>query len=56
MQTAHKDAAHGNHCNNSNCLMYYAAETTDALGFLVTGNIPALDAACVADLRGNGGK
>lgn len=56
MQTAHKDAAHGNHCNNSNCLMYYAAETTDILGLLITGSIPALDANCRADLQGNGGK
>ncbi len=23
MQTPHKDAAHGSHCNNQNCLMYY---------------------------------
>jgi hypothetical protein len=36
--------------------MYHAAETTDILGFLLTGNIPSLDAACVADLRANGGK
>ena len=56
MQTNHKDAAHGNHCNNSNCLMYYASETTDALGFLITGNIPTLDANCKADLTANGGK
>jgi len=56
MQTQHKDAAHGNHCNNSSCLMYYASETTDVLGVLLTGSIPALDAACVADLRANGGK
>lgn len=56
MQTNHKDAAHGNHCNNSNCLMYYASETTDALGFLVTGNVPTLDANCRADLTANGGK
>jgi hypothetical protein len=54
MQTAHK--ANGNHCNNQSCLMYYASETTDVLGVLLTGNIPSLDAACVADLRGNGGK
>jgi hypothetical protein len=54
MQTAHK--ANGNHCNNQNCLMYYASETTDILGFLLTGNIPSLDAACVADLKANGGK
>ena len=56
MQTNHKDAAHGNHCSNSSCLMYYASETTDVLGFLVTGNIPVLDANCRADLPAHGGK
>jgi len=56
MQTNHKDSAHGNHCNNSNCLMYYAAETTDILGFLITGNIPSFDTNCAADLHANGGK
>lgn len=56
MQSNHKDAAHGSHCNNSNCLMYYAAETSDIFGILLTGNIPVLDAACRADLAGNGGK
>jgi len=56
MQTNHKDAAHGSHCNNSNCLMYYASETSDIFGFLITGNIPALDANCKADLHANGGQ
>ena len=56
MQTSHKDAAHGNHCNNNNCLMYYSSETTDVLGFLITGAIPSLDANCRADLHANGGK
>ena len=56
MQTNHKDATHGNHCNNSNCLMYYASETKDILGFLITGSIPSLDANCLADLHANGGK
>jgi len=56
MQTNHKDASHGNHCNNNNCLMYYASETSDILGFLITGNIPTLDANCRADLVANGGK
>ncbi len=56
MQTNHKDATHGNHCNNSNCLMYYASETTDILGILITGSIPTLDANCKADLTANGGK
>lgn len=56
MQTNHKDAANGNHCNNNNCLMYYASETKDILGFLITGNIPTFDANCLADLHANGGK
>ncbi len=56
MQTNHKDPGHGNHCNVQSCLMYYASETTDLLGFLITGNIPALDAQCQNDLHANGGK
>ncbi len=56
MQTGHKDAANGSHCNNSNCLMYYASETSDILGFLITGNIPVFDANCKADMQANGGK
>jgi predicted Zn-dependent protease len=56
MQTNHKDATHGNHCNNSGCLMYYSAETKDVLGFLITGNTPSFDSNCLADLRANGGK
>ena len=56
MQTNHQDAAHGNHCSNMDCLMYYTAETTDILGFLLTGNIPSFDANCRTDLRSNGGK
>jgi pectin methylesterase-like acyl-CoA thioesterase len=54
MVTNHK--ANGNHCSNQDCLMYYAAETTDILGFLVTGNIPTLDANCISDIKANGGK
>ena len=56
MQVNHKDGSHGNHCNNSNCLMYYASETNDILGILLTGNIPTLDANCTTDLHANGGK
>lgn len=56
MQASHKDAAHGSHCNNSSCLMYYASETSDIFGLLITGNIPVLDAACRADLHANGGQ
>ncbi|AKK71363.1 hypothetical protein OK18_00775 [Chryseobacterium gallinarum] len=56
MQVNHKDAANGNHCDNKNCLMYYASETTDILGFLNTNNIPQLDTNCKGDLTANGGK
>ncbi len=56
MQRDHKDAAHGNHCNVQDCLMYYASETTDLFGFLVTGSIPSLDAQCTNDLKSSGGK
>lgn len=56
MQTNHEDAAHNKHCSNSNCIMYYASETTDILGFLLTGSIPAFDTNCANDLKANGGK
>lgn len=56
MTTPHKDAAHGHHCDNDRCLMYWASETTDALGFLLTGSVPTLDAGCLADLRAGGGR
>ncbi len=56
MQTNHKDVPHGSHCTATSCLMYFASETTDILGFLITGNIPSPDANCVSDLRANGGK
>ncbi len=56
MQTPHKDAAHESHCNNTSCLMYYASETSDIFGFLITGSIPSFDANCRADMTANGGK
>ncbi len=56
MQSNHKDPANGSHCNNNNCLMYYASETSDMFGFLITGNIPSFDANCRADMTANGGK
>lgn len=54
MVTAH--AADDHHCNNSNCLMYYAVETLDIIGNLAGGQIPPLDQNCIADLQANGGK
>lgn len=53
MQSDHEDANHKRHCNVSSCLMYWEAESgTNLFG----GNIPQLDAQCIADLQANGGK
>lgn len=57
MQTPHKDPDHGNHCDNDNCLMYYASERTQLIANNISGDdITPLDANCKADLRANGGK
>jgi hypothetical protein len=55
VQTNHKDPAHPDHCVNTKCLMYFESEGVGGLGGL-TGGIPPLDSACVADLRANGGR
>jgi len=54
MQQDHQ--AHGPHCDNKKCLMYYSVETTDYTSILVNSPIPNLDANCIADLQANGGK
>jgi hypothetical protein len=56
MVNSHQDEANGRHCNNSNCLMYFEAETSDLIGNLLGSAIPTLDNHCVEDLRANGGK
>ena len=53
----HQDVLHGNHCTNTNCLMYYEMESNIGLGMMLSGGgVPALDSNCRADLRSNGGK
>ncbi|MGM0634673.1 MAG: M12 family metallo-peptidase [Bacteroidota bacterium] len=49
-------AANGNHCDNEDCLMYFAVETTDFFSILFSTQIPELDANCKQDLQANGGK
>ena len=58
IQSPHQDTPHGNHCNVTNCLMYYSVNTSDVVANLLSfgGNAPVLDAQCLADLRANGGK
>ncbi|MBV9986871.1 MAG: hypothetical protein JO301_04290 [Chitinophagaceae bacterium] len=53
MVKAHEDPSHTSHCSNTNCLMYYATQTS---GLMNTNSLPALDADCVNDLHANGGK
>lgn len=56
MQTDHQDEAHGHHCDDDTCLMYYGVESTDLFASIFGGTIPELDPNCLADLRANGGK
>ena len=57
LQSDHEDADHPKHCNEEDCLMYWAAETSDGLNSLFSGgSVPTLDAQCLADLKANGGK
>lgn len=56
MVTSHMDNGHVHHCNNKECLMYFAVETSDLVANLLGGNIPVLDGNCTNDLRANGGK
>ncbi len=55
MLTDHQDAVHGNHCNNPDCLMYWAIETHNAYGTIIR-NVPVLDTNCREDLHAFGGK
>lgn len=57
MQNPHKDPDHGNHCDNDECLMYYASERTQLITNHISGDdITPLDNNCIADLQANGGK
>lgn len=57
MQTPHQDTQHGSHCDNDQCLMYYATERTNLIASQISGDeITPLDATCKADLQANGGK
>lgn len=56
MQTPHQDTSNGRHCDDPDCLMYYAVRTTDFLGNLIGGTLPTLDQNCLDDLAANGGR
>ncbi len=55
MVAPHRDTAHGAHCSNDKCVMYWLNEgATDAAQFahmyVVSGNAILFDAACLADV------
>ncbi|WP_375240311.1 membrane metalloprotease [Polaribacter sp.] len=57
LQSDHEDEEHPKHCIEQDCLMYWAAESSQGIGNMVSGgSLPTLDAQCLADLRANGGK
>jgi hypothetical protein len=57
MENNHQDVDHGRHCTTDNCLMFWTAETGEGLLNMISGgNVPSLDAECLADLQANGGK
>lgn len=57
MQNPHQDTENGHHCDDENCLMYYATQRTNLIAGSLSGDeIPKLDANCLADLEANGGK
>lgn len=57
LQSDHEDANHPKHCKVESCLMFWAAETSQGIGNLFSGGqVPSLDAQCLADLKANGGK
>jgi len=56
MQENHQDTDNGRHCDNEECLMYYAFRNADLFGNIFGGSIPDLDENCIADLQAAGGK
>ena len=56
MVNSHEDGSHSHHCDNEECLMYYAIENVDVVGSLVGSSVPEFDQNCINDLRANGGK
>ena len=56
MQTNHQDTENGRHCDDDQCLMYYAFRNADLFGNIFGGSIPELDENCITDLQAAGGK
>ncbi|WP_321286858.1 hypothetical protein [uncultured Sunxiuqinia sp.] len=46
---------HEHRSDNDNCLMYYAAETSNFLSNFIGSSVSDLDQNCISDLQHNGG-
>lgn len=51
----HEDEEFESHCDNQNCLMYWAVETSRGLN-MMGASLPVLDENCKKDILANGGK
>jgi hypothetical protein len=57
LQSDHEDGEHPKHCIVEDCLMYFAADTSQGIEDMLSGGkVPELDAQCLADLKANGGR
>lgn len=56
MQNDHKDEGRGAHCDDDECLMYYAMTRDFLSDFLIGGSVPDFDEFCQEDLEANGGR
>lgn len=56
MVSPHQDTGHSAHCSDTECLMYYKAETNVIAGDILGTGVPQLDVNCIADLKAAGGK
>lgn len=57
MVTNHEDTEHPKHCNNEDCLMFWATESSQGVDSMLNmTSAPELDSQCIADLQANGGK
>jgi len=56
MQKEHQDKPNGAHCDNEECLMYYAFNQADLFRNLFGQQVPDLDAFCEADIRALSGR
>jgi len=56
MQHSHEDPNNAGHCDERNCLMYWAVESGSVFNLVQQGRVPLLDENCRKDLKANGGR